>query len=225
MNRTIVTLALALSLTGCVGNTTKPDQYSNTSGFLDSAQYRMLKPVETDSGQQVHRYISPHADIARYSKAMVVPVRSYPSAMPTAQVSATTITALEKNLTRALEQGINPFLPVTTTPGKGVLKVESAITGINISDKELAAYEYIPIALLIAGTSKATGSRDQMVRLSLETRVTDSFTGELLMLGVREIAGDDLENADSILRANTLNSGLKALTDDVARELGTGLRR
>lgn len=214
----LISVSLLLVLTGCVQQSTKPDE-SEYSGYLNYGQYQLMKPVETKSGQPVYRYTSPDFRPGNYHHVLVERTVTYPKAQPTKQVSAQDIAKLETKLTQTLERSMATTLTLTDKPGKGVLRVESAITGIKISDKELAAYEYIPVAFLVASVTKQTGHRDQMVKLYLESRVTDSYTNKVVALGLREIRGQDLSDADTRLKAAHLNAGLTNAAQDIVATL------
>jgi hypothetical protein len=62
-----------------------------------------------------------------------------------------------------------------------------------------------------ADVNKAAGGRDREVKLYLEGRVTDSVTDEVLMVGISELRGEDLENAKTKLEAKQLNHGMRQL--------------
>ena len=98
----------------------------------------------------------------------------------------------------------------TQTPGPGVIRFELVVTGVNISDKDLDPWEFIPTQLLAAGVSTAVGARDQSVKLFLESKVTDSASGEVLAATVSELSGEDLENVKSNLEAQNLGKSFTA---------------
>lgn len=218
MKLLLLPVLLAFVLTGCVQQSTKPDS-SEYSGYLYSNQYSRMKPIKTQSGQPVYRYTSPEFRPGDYQHVIVEKTTTYPRAQPVNNISAQDIATLEAKLTQTIEQSMATALKLTNTPGKGVLRIESAITGIKVTDKELAAYEYIPVAFLVASVTKQTGHRDQMVKLYLESRVTDSFTNEVVALGLREIRGEDLSDADTQLKAEHLNTGLTNAANDMVASL------
>jgi hypothetical protein len=119
-------------------------------------------------------------------------------------------------MTAVIENSIKAALPLATSGGPGVLKIEHAITGIAISNVDLKAHRYIPIALVIQGAKTVAGGTDQQLKLYLETKVSDSVSGELLAAAYREISGDDLENAKTALQSDNLNKGLEKTGQDMA---------
>ncbi len=70
-----------------------------------------------------------------------------------------------------------------------MLRLKFAVTGINISDKPIEDYEYIEVALI---------------------------ADEVLAVSIRELTGEDLEDANSKLEAKQLNQGMEAAAKDWA---------
>ena len=186
------------------------------SGFLAQQHYDQLTQIETASEQILFRYVSPAFDPSKYKRVIVEPVIAYPKPRSTEQVSMSTIETLQVELTMLLEESVSEVLALTRSPGSGVLRLQLAVTGINISDRPIEGYEYIPIALIAVGTQKASGNRDQRVKLFLEGKVTDSTTDEVLAVSIRELTGEDLEDANSKLEAKQLNQGMEAAANDWA---------
>jgi hypothetical protein len=208
MSRLFFVTVITAVITACASSSPSPEKTS--SGFLTQRYYDQLTQVKTPSDQIVSRYVSPSFDPSRYKQAIVEPVIAYPKPQPTEQVSMETLETLELQLTMLLEDDLSEVLALTRTPGPDVLRLELAVTGINISDKPLKGYQYIPIALIAA---EARG-REQQVKLFLEGRVTDSVTGEVQAVSTRELTGEDLKNAKSKLEAKQLNQGIEAAGKD-----------
>ena len=213
MKKVLVACIGIILLSGCASQSFDPNRYS---GFLTQAHYEKLKTAKLPSNQIVYRYISLDFDPQNYDKVIIEPVVAFPKPKPTENVSEETLLTLQSKLTQLLKDEVNKVIPVTNTEGEGVLRVEIAITGVDISDEGLAFYEYIPTALVLAGASKVTGIRDQDVKVFLEGKVTDSVTNEVLAAGVREISGEELENAREKLQAEQLNEGLLGAGKDLA---------
>lgn len=200
-------------LSGCASQNTLENSFS---GFLSQTHYDKLSRVESLSDQIVFRYIAPDFKPANYTHIIVDPVIAFPEPKATEQVSLEMLRDIQARLTRLLEDSMSQALKLSQSPGTGVLRLQVAITGVNISDKSLEVYEYIPIALLAAGATKAAGARDQQVRLFMEGRMVDSETGIVQAVGIREIKGDDLENVKEKLQAQQLNRGFKEAGEDIA---------
>ena len=204
MLRLISVVVLAAMVAACGGKSPRVD-----SGFLTQQYYDELSEIKTPSDHILYRYVSPSFQPSQYKRVIVEPVTAYPKPQPTEQVSRETLETLQLQLTMLLEDAVADVLALTREPGPGVLRIEMAITGINISDRPIEGYEYIPIALIAAGTQKAAGARSQRVKLFLEGRATDSITDEVLAVSVRELTGEDLEDAKAKLEVQRLNPGME----------------
>ena len=209
----VITLTL---MAGCAGQGAKID---GSAGYLTQNQYDLLQEYESASGATVYRYISPSFKAANYNSAVVVPVVTHPEPQATEQVSLATINTLQTKMTALVSDSLKAVLPLATEPGQGVLKFETAITGVDISNTNLKVYQYIPVALVINSVKTVAGGRDQKVRLNIEMKVSDSLTGDVLVVAVRQIAGEDLENVKTKLDANQLNKGLATAGKDMVSSL------
>ena len=201
---------------GCATQQMDTNQFS---GFLSQTYYSKLKAVQVPSKQVAYRYISPSFNPASYSEVMIDPVIAFPQPKPTEQVSLDTVRTLQSKMTALLEESFAQVLPVTRTTKAGVIRVQTAISGVNLSNKALAVYQYIPIALVAATINTATGGRDQEVRLYIEMQVVDAQSNEVLAVAVREISGEDLETAKAKLEADQLNEGFAVAGADMVANL------
>ena len=208
MNRLFVITVITAVITACASSS--PPLEKTSSGFLSQQNYDQLTKVKTPDDQTAYRYVSPSFDPSKYKQAIVDPVIAYPKPQPTEQVSMETLETLERELTRLLKDSLSEVLTLTSTPGPDVLRLELAVTGINISDEPLKGYQYIPIFLV----ASESGGREQQVKLLLEGRVTDSVTKEVQAVSTRELSGEDLKNAKSKLEAKQLNQGMEAAAKD-----------
>ena len=208
MNRLFVVTVIAAVISACASSS--PPLEKTNSGFLAQQYYDQLTKVKTPGDQIVYRYVSPSFDPSKYKQAIVDPVIAYPKPQPTEQVSMETLESLERELTKLLKDSLSEVLTLTSTPGPDVLRLELAITGINISDAPLKGYQYIPIALV----ATEAGGREQQVKLYLEGRVTDSITKKVQAASTRELTGEDLKDAKSKLEAKQLNQGMEAAGKD-----------
>lgn len=207
MKHLIYSAIIAAMMTGCASQSIE----KTNSGFLTQRYYDQLTQIESPSDQIVYRYVSPSFEPSRYERAIVEPVIAYPKPQATEQVSMETLETLQLQLTLLLEDSLSEVLTLTREPGPDVLRLELAVTGINISDRPLEGYEYIPIFLI---ASEASGGREQQVKLFLEGRVTDSNTDEVQAVSIRELTSEDLEDAKAKLEAKQLNQGMEAAGRD-----------
>ena len=62
---------------------------------------------------------------------------------------------------QALKRELSKSLPLANGPGPGVVVVRAAITAVSSKTESLKPYELIPVALVAAAVSTASGIRDQ----------------------------------------------------------------
>jgi hypothetical protein len=202
-------LLVVLLIAGCASSKTVPK--SEFSGYL--GDYSLLKPAKDSSGHEVLRWLSPKLKPNAYSKMILDPIVFYPAPKATQQVSQKTLDQIASYLNKAANKQVGKAIKLTNKPGPGVLRLRIAITGAATENEALKGYEYIPIALIVAGVSTATGERDREAYIVLESELLDSQTGERLGMSVRkDIAKKLLKNDKQQL---TL-ADVKPMLDDLA---------
>lgn len=153
----------SLALMGCASKVTQPNEYS---GFL--GDYSRLKEEKSPSGAEVMRWVDPKIDLAKYSRVYIEPTQLYPKPQPTVKIPAATLAGITSYYDQALKREAGKSLPLATSPGPGVLVVRAAITAVSSKTEGLKPYEVIPIALVAAAVSTASGIRDQETTLGTE---------------------------------------------------------
>lgn len=207
----VATVCLAsLLLHGCTSKYVEPDQYS---GFLKD--YSKLKEDKSPSGAAVMRWIKPGIDVSQFSSVYVEPSQYYPKPQPTEKIPQQTLQGITQYYDQALKTQFSKALPLATSPGPGVLVVRPAITGVSAKTKGLRPYEVIPIALVAAGISTATGIRDQDTSVATEAAFIDGRSNEVVAEVVRKGAGADLENSSQLMQAKDA----RAVLDGWARDM------
>jgi len=208
------TVCLAsLLLHGCASKYVEPDQYS---GFLKD--YSQLKEEKSPSGAAVMRWIKPGIDVHQFSSVYVEPSQFYPKPQPTEKIPQQTLTGITQYYDQALKTQFSKALPLATSPGPGVLVVRPAITGVSAKTKGLRPYEVIPIALVAAGISTATGIRDQDTSVATEAAFIDGSSNQLVAEVVRKGAGADLENSSQVMQAKDARAVLDGWARDMVNE-------
>ncbi|MBC3362200.1 DUF3313 domain-containing protein [Pseudomonas sp. SWRI154] len=202
----IATLALA----GCSSKITQPDEYS---GFL--GDYSRLKEEKSPSGAAVMRWIDPKIDLAKYSSVYIEPTQLYPKPQPTVKIPAATLAGITSYYDQALKREVGRSLPLATSPGPGVLVVRAAITAVSSKTEGLKPYEVIPIALVAAAVSTASGIRDQETTLGTEAVFLDGGSNTAIAQVVRKGTGKPLSNASQVMKADDV----KAVIDGWAADL------
>lgn len=95
--------------------------------------------------------------------------------------------------------------------------VRPAITRIATSTQGLRFYEWLPVTLVAAGVSAATGIRDQDSEIATEVSFEDGETGAVVAELVRKGTGVPLDNDKQVLTAHNV----KAVLDGWAGDLRT----
>lgn len=202
--------ALAMALSGCSNNTVDPSQYS---GFLQD--YSRLSASQSPSGATVMKWVDPKLDVSRYSRVYIEPSQFYPKPQPTEKISQQTLNGIAAYYDQALKRELGKSLPLATAPGPGVLVVRPAITGVSSKTQGLKPYELIPVALMAAAVSTASGIRDQQVDIATEANFLDGSDQRVIAQVVRKGTGQALENDTQKL---TLED-VKAVLDGWASDL------
>ena len=207
----VATLCLAtVMLYGCASKYVESDQYS---GFLKD--YSLLKEDKSPSGAPVMRWIKPDVDANRYTSVYIEPSQLYPNPQPTEKVPQSTLTGITHYYDQTLKSHFSEVLPLAKGPGPRVLIVRPAITAVSAKTKGLRPYEVIPIALIAAGVSTATGIRDQDTTIATEAAFIDGGNQQVVAQVVRKGAGSELENADQVMQTKDA----KAVLDGWAKDM------
>lgn len=209
----------ALLLGGCASKeTTQPDQYS---GFLPD--YSRLQPATSPTGQPVMRWMAPGFKLDNYQHVMVHSIGFYPAPNPSEQISAPALEDLRaytsEQVKAAFGRRFQMHEPSTTPKGSlprgKTLVLRAAITGVDTRAEGLKPYEVIPIALIAAAASTASGARDRNTELFIEAELMDASTGQPVLQVVRKGYGKELENKEEQVTLDTL----KGVIDGVVRDI------
>lgn len=203
-------LALPLLLAGCSSNKVSSEDYS---GFLND--YSHLSEQENASGAKVMSWVDPDLNLSRYTSVYVEPTQYFPKPAPTDKVSQQTLDQISAYYTQVLKREFGQVLPVVNQPSGDSLVVRAAITGVSSHTQSLHAYEVIPIALIAAGVSTATGIRDQDTLIATEADFLDGRTSREVAQVVRKGTGQPLENDKQAMTANDVKGVLDGWAKDM----------
>ncbi|WP_394558577.1 DUF3313 domain-containing protein [Aquipseudomonas alcaligenes] len=206
-------VALCLATVGLAGCASKYVDSEDYSGFLQD--YKPLEEAKSPSGAPVMRWIKSGVDVNEFTSVYIEPSQLYPKPQPTEKIPQSTLQGITNYYDSVLKTQFSKVLPLASAPGQGVLVVRPAITAISASTKGLRPYEVIPIALLAAGVSTATGIRDQDTSIATEAAFIDGGSKEVVAQVVRKGAGADLDNSAQVMTANDA----KAVLDGWARDM------
>ena len=205
------TLCIAtLGVVGCSSKTVAPDEYS---GFLKD--YSQLREAKSPSGAEVMRWIDPKVDIGKFTSFYVEPTQLYPKPQPTVKIPQQTLNGITSYYDQALKRELGKSLPLASGPGPGVIVVRAAITAVSSKTEGLHAYEVIPIALVAAAVSTASGIRDQETTLATEAVFLDGGTNKVAAQVVRKGTGKPLENDSQVMKADDVKSVIDGWAADL----------
>ncbi|NER59202.1 DUF3313 domain-containing protein [Pseudomonas sp. MAFF212428] len=213
MKRALImgTLCLTgLGLAGCSSSTVQPDEYS---GFLKD--YSHLSESRSPSGATVMRWIDPDLKVDRYTSVYIEPSQLYPKPQATARIPQSTLQGITQYYDQALKRELGKSLPLASGPGPGVIVVRPAITAVSSKTEGLKAYEVIPVALVAAAVSTASGIRDQQTDIATEAQFLDGGSNKVLAQVVRKGSGKPLENDSQVMKPDDVKTVLDGWASDL----------
>ena len=200
----------SIGMIGCASKVQQPDEYS---GFLKD--YSRLKEARSPSGAEVMRWIDPKLNVDQYTQVYIEPSQFYPAPQPTAKIPKSTLTGITGYYDQALKRELGKSLPLASAPGPGVIVVRPAITAVSSKTEGLKPYELIPVALVAAAVSTASGIRDQETTLATEAVFLDGQTQAVVAQVVRKGTGKPLENDSQVLKADDVKKVIDGWTSDL----------
>jgi len=108
-------------------------------------------------------------------------------------------------------------LPLASKPGPNTLIVKPAITQVAASTQGLRFYEWLPVTLVAAGVSTATGIRDRDSEIATEVSFEDGSTGEVVAEVVRKGKGVPLENDKQVMTPDNVKAVLDGWATDLSQ--------
>lgn len=143
---------------------------SKFSGFL--GDYSQLKPAPDREG--VLLFIDRSADYRPYTKVMFDPVLVYVTPNPDyPEVPRDELTRMSDGLLSSFKQALEPAYQVVTQPGPDVLRVRTAITGIEPVKPPAGVVDYLPVKALFNVGREAAGAGPRVPEMSVELEVLD----------------------------------------------------
>ncbi len=209
-NLIALTVAALLATGGCSSTMVEPAKYS---GFLPN--YNVLEEQESASGVKVARWVDPNIDLSRYSSVYLEPSQFYPRPQSSAQIPQATLDEITRYYDAALKRELGSVVRISDSPTADSVIVRPAITAVSASTEGLKPYEVIPIALVVAATSTAIGTRDQQVEIATEAMFLDGGNTKLLAEVVRKGTGESLENKKAVLSVKNIQPVIDGWASDM----------
>lgn len=159
------------------------------SGFLAPEIYQRLQPSPNVEG--VRSYVDRSRDYRAFRKIMFDPTEVY--LVPNPEYKGLPKEALARmtgDFQNAFKAALAPDYMIVTQPGPDVLRIRSAITGVQPAPPQRGAMDYIPIKALFNVARKAAGNEPQVVEMSAEFEVL-APDGALVAAVTATRKGDD----------------------------------
>jgi hypothetical protein len=170
---------------------------------------------KSPSGDDVMRWVDPQLNLSKYTSVYIEPSQFYPKPQATAKIPQNTLQGITAYYDQALKRELGKSLPIAASPGPGTLIVRPAITAVSSQTEGLKPYEVIPIALVAAAVSTASGIRDQEVTIATEAAFLDADDNKVIAQVVRKGSGTPLENSSQVMTP----ADVKAVLDGWASDL------
>jgi hypothetical protein len=168
------------------------------SGFMKD--YSKLKMVKDSEGVERRVWISEKLTRENYKAVLLEPVTFYPKEQPNEQVSLSALNDIRAYIDAALRETVTASLPTAPAAGPGIARVRVALTAASVN-KDLKAYQLIPVAFVFTMAKRAAGATEYPVKLYVEAEITDSVTGEVLSQMVREAQGIQVKGNEQVTLA------------------------
>ena len=177
---------LVVLLAGCAE--TKQVGTVETSGFLDD--YSILH--EGMEGEAARVYSNPSTDWSTYDKILLDPITIWrpPQARLGARETAEDLERLATLFYQSLHRNLSEDYEIVDTPQAGTLRIRVGLTSVEESWAMFDVTTTLPGARLLSrGQEYATSKPLFTGEASVEFKVTDAQTGQLLRAGVDRRAG------------------------------------
>lgn len=175
----------AVTLTGCASTyQAEPKQ----SGFL--GDYSLLKKGGEGEAALVYRkYDNDRTKWRSYSQILLEPVQIWKGEKT--ELNPEDAEYLAKIVWSRLDEELRKDYKMTSSPGVGVLRIQTAVTeaGTNMPVLDLVTTLYPGTRLISEGKRWASGTESFVGAASVEVKVTDSQSGELLGAAVDRRGG------------------------------------
>lgn len=201
---------VAITAAGCSSSVIRPDEYS---GFLKD--YSQLKQEKSPSGADVMRWVDPQLNLGKYTSVYIEPSQFYPKPQATDKIPPSTLQGITSYYDKALKRELGKSLPIAASPGPASIIVRPAITAITSQTQGLKPYEVIPVALVAAAVSTASGIRDQETTVATEAAFLDSDTNKVIAQVVRKGTGSPLQSASQVMKPADVQAVLDGWASDL----------
>lgn len=184
-------LGMALVMGGCVETYQVKDQDIKTGFLVDS--YPLLQPGKEGEGNLV--YMNPKARWRNYDKIMLDAVSVWlgkdSEAHDTGVIPPDDVRVLANSFYRKLSEQLSKDYTIVQSSGPDVMRLSVTLTDVEHGMPLLDTISTImpPARVLSGGKKMASGTHAFVGQASVEARLVDSQSGELLAAGIDRRAG------------------------------------
>lgn len=172
--------------TGTAESAGKAQAGTYYSGFL--GDYSQLKPVPDREG--VMAYIDKNVDLRPYTKVMFDPVAVVMTPNPEYQgVPKAALARMSDNFLASFKRALAPAYQVVSQPGPGVLRIRTAITGVQPAKPSMGVIDFLPIKAVFNAGREAAGAGPRVAEMTAEMEVLDP-TGKRVIAATANRKGD-----------------------------------
>lgn len=190
LTASILAASIALLLSGCGA--------SHQARSMDIKESLLINPAIMEKGtegQALYRYENPKADFKSYSKIMIDPVIMSKAADVDAE-DTENYQKLVNNAFVFLNEELKKDYAIVRAPEPGTMKVQMAIIAADSSKpvRNLLGTVF-PIGVAVSAAKySATGKPSAVGEITVELKITDAATGELLGAAVdRRVGGMNIK--------------------------------
>ena len=201
----IMVMAVALQLGGCgVG--------SYQARSVDIQESPLVNPdilVQGTDDKALYRYVNPKVDIKQYTKVLINPVLVY-GYMELDKDELENHQKLANNAYVYVMQALEKDYRIVKAPEPGTLRIEMAIVNADSAKPVRNTFSTIvPVGIALSVVKyTATGKQAGMGEITMQIKITDAGTGELIGAALdRRVGGKELSklwsswhNADDALK-------------------------
>lgn len=191
MNRKLITLCAAVSLSLLVGGCANRGLENQNSGFLQD--YEGLDSNPQFEGAMVQ--VMPGADFSQYQNIIVAPVQIL-SNIPESEITPAQqklFGQISAYLTEGYIQNFsqNGTYNVVNVAGPNTMNFEAAISAVEVHFDDMQWYQFTPVSLGLTVAARSTFV-DQAVRILGEARLSDSESGKVLLRAMSLQEGEEV---------------------------------
>jgi hypothetical protein len=182
---------VALALLGACKSTPENTQ----AGFL--GDYSQLQPAPDREG--VMLYVDRGFDFRPYTKLMFDPVQVLVQPTPEQpEVDPAVVQRVAGQFQEALRANLTPDYQIVDQPGPDVLRVRSAITGLQAAKPPMGAIDFLPLKAAFNVTREAAGGGPRVAEMKAEIEVLDPNGKRVVAATVSRKGDEKLPQGDTI---------------------------